>query len=318
MPLRTTKRIVIALPMLLGAVSANATEGALGRPVTGTSVNPNAGIVAPEPILAVNLGEVYLNGNVGGGRQGAIAGQTALDINGEVAFTLATIMKVWDTKTGAWNFASSFTLPYLWTKASATLTAGSLQGRREDTASGLFDIYFTPVIAGYHFSQTEHVALSLNIWAPTGSYNAKSLANTSLNNWTFIPQVAYTKILPGQGWQFDAVAGLQFYTRNSATNYQNAPLFTLDVMARKHFTKAFSAGLIVGTTQQIGNDSGPTADRLNGFRGHDWAVGPVINYDTKIGAKSTLSLGLRWVPTVASKNRLDSTKTFMGTATVVF
>ncbi|KJK21897.1 phenol degradation protein meta [Burkholderiaceae bacterium 16] len=315
---RKTKPLAIALPLLLTAVSAHATEGALGRPISGTSVVPNAGIVSPEPILAVNLAEMYLNGSVDGGRQVPIGGQASLGISGEVAFTLATIMKVWDTKTGAWNFASSFTLPYLWNRVGANVTLGRFNGSSQDTASGLFDIYFTPVIAGYHFSQTEHVALSLNIWAPTGSYDANALANTGLNNWTFVPQVAYTKILPEQGWQFDAVAGLQFYTRNNATNYQNAPLFTLDIMARKLFAKSFSAGLIVGTTQQLGNDSGPTADRLNGFRGHDWAIGPVINYDTKIGAKSTLSLGLRWVPTVASQNRMESTRTFMGTATLVF
>jgi hypothetical protein len=47
-------------------------------------------------------------------------------------------------------------------------------------------------------------------------------------------------------------------------------------------------------------------------------VGPIVTYDTKIGAKSLLSLGLRWVPSVANKNRLKRTNTFMGTATIVF
>ncbi|WP_426990859.1 SphA family protein [Cupriavidus sp. 30B13] len=308
----------MTLPLLLGAAHAHATEGALGRPVSGTSVAPNAGIVAPEPILAVNIGEIYLNGSIGGSREVPVGGQTTLGVDGKVAFTLATIMKVWDTKTGAWNFASSFTLPYVWTQVNATVAVGRLQGSRQDTASNLFDIYFAPVIAGYHFSKTEHIAFSLNIWAPTGKYDPNALANPSLNNWTFIPQVAYTKILPQYDMQINVVAGVQFYTRNSATDYQNAPLFTLDTMLTRQFGHGFGAGVIVGTTQQLGNDSGPTADRLNGFRGHDWAIGPIVTYDTRIGAKSTLSLGLRWVPTVSSQNRLSSTSTFMGTATVVF
>ncbi|MEM5429291.1 transporter [Cupriavidus oxalaticus] len=309
--------LLLSISILASSV-ARATEGALGRPVTGTSVTPSAGIVAPEPITVVNLSELYLNGSVGGGRQVPIIGQTSLGIDAEIAFTLATFMKVWDTGPGAWNFASSFTLPYVWEQVSANLSTGPRQGRIEDRASNLFDITFTPLIAGYHFSKTAHAALSLNIWAPTGQYDKNALANPSLNNWTFTPQIAFTKLWPEHGVEFDAVAGIQFYTRNSATDYQNAPLFTLDTMVLKRFASGLGAGLIVGTTQQLGDDSGPTADRLNGFRGHDWAIGPVLTYDTKVGTKSKLSLGLRWVPTVSSKNRIDSTRTFMGSATLIF
>ena len=62
------------------------------------------------------------------------------------------------------------------------------------------------------------MALSLNVWAPTGRYDANALANPSLNNWTFIPQVAYTRIFPESGFQLDTVASVQFYTRNQATD----------------------------------------------------------------------------------------------------
>ncbi|WP_340527254.1 transporter, partial [Cupriavidus necator] len=148
-------RLAIAAPFLFACTGAHATEGALGRPVTGTSVLPNAGIVSPEPALIVNLGEIYLDGSIGGSRNVPIAGKTALGVDGKVAFTLATVMKVWDTDTGAWNFASSFTLPYVWTKVTANISAGGRGASTQDTASNLFDITFAPIIAGYHFSKTE-------------------------------------------------------------------------------------------------------------------------------------------------------------------
>ena len=192
------------------------------------------------------------------------------------------------------------------------------QVEQQQSTSNLFDLYFTPIVAGYHFSETEHVALSFNVWAPTGTYDPTALANASLNNWTFVPQVAYTKLWPDHGVEFDAVAAVQFYTRNTATDYQNAPLFTLDLMALKRFDNGASVGLIVGTVQQLGNDSGPTADKLNGFVGRDWAVGPILTYDTKVDGKLPLSLSLRWVPTVSSKNRLDSTTTLMGSVSLIF
>ncbi|WP_251880092.1 transporter [Achromobacter sp. Marseille-Q4954] len=310
------------LAVLAGLVlpsSAWATEGALGRQITGTNVQPNAGIVSPEPIWAVNLSQIYLDGSVGGSREVPVGGRTSLGLDAKVAFTLATVLKTWDTGPGRWNFASSFTLPYVWNKVNSTVTGpGGRNVEQSDTASNLFDLYFSPIIAGYHFSETSHMALSLNIWAPTGKYNANDMANPSLNNWTFIPQVAYTKIFPESGFQLDTVAGVQFYTRNNATDYRNAPLFSMDVMGRKIFSNGVSAGLILGTIQQLGSDSGPTADRLNGFKGRDWALGPIVTYDTKLADKRSLSLSLRWVPTISSTKRLDSNDTVMATATLVF
>ena len=73
----------------------------------------------------------------------------------------------------------------------------------------------------------------------------------------------------------------------------------------------------MGTVQQMGQDSGPTADKLNGFVGYDWGVGPIVAYDTKLADKAPLSFSLRWVPTVASKNRLPG-DTIMATATLIF
>ncbi|MQR01519.1 SphA family protein [Glaciimonas soli] len=298
--------------------TAYGTEGGLGRPISGSGVTNDAGIIPPEPGWIVNLAEIYYDGTISASHSVPIAGKATLGLDAKVSFTLATLLKVWDTGPGRWNFASSVTLPYAWTSASATLGVGTRAGSVKQEASGLFDLTFAPIIAGYHFSSTDHVALSLNIWAPTGKYDPTSLANVSLNNWTFIPTVSYTKLLPSSGMEFDATAGVEFYTRNHATDYQNAPLFTLDVMGLKRFANGVGAGLVVGTVQQLGNDSGPTADKLNGFRGYDWAVGPIITYDTKLSGKTPLSFALRWIPTVSSKNRPSSTDTVMATATVAF
>lgn len=76
--------LALALP---GA--AFATEGALGRQVTGTNVQPNAGIVSPEPIWAVNFAQIYLDGKIGGSREVPVGGRTSLGLDGKVAFTLA-------------------------------------------------------------------------------------------------------------------------------------------------------------------------------------------------------------------------------------
>jgi hypothetical protein len=316
----TTKRLyvsVVAALTLLGSTAAQATEGALGRPVTGLSVTPDAGVVPEGGITIVNLQQIYLDGSIGGSRQVPIAGQVSMGVDAEVALSLATIVHTWGSA-GGWNFGSAFTLPYIWESVHANYAVGPISGSVSDRASNLYDLYFTPIIAGYKLTPDDNIALSFNFYAPTGNYNPNALANAGLNTWTFIPQVAYTKTLPEYGVEFDAVMGLQFYTRNSATNYQNAPLFTLDLMGRKIFPSGLGVGLVLGTTQQLGSDTGPIADRLGGFRGSDFALGPIVTYSTKIDGKLPVSAALRWLPTISSTNRLKSTNTFMGSATVAF
>ncbi|KXU88965.1 phenol degradation protein meta [Caballeronia megalochromosomata] len=314
---RRVQATMLAVASLLGAGSASATEGALGRPVAGTSVLSGVGIVPTEPVWIASLETLYLDGSISSNRQVPIAGQRSIGLDGELSLTLASLLKVWGSY-GGWAFASGFTLPYVWEKVTGTFAAGSLNRTTSDRASNLYDMLFTPIEAGYHFSETDHIALSFNIWAPTGNYEAGALANPSLNTWTFVPQIAYTKMVPKYGLEFDAVMGFQFYTKNTATNYQNAPLFTLDVMGLKKFANGFGMGVVMGTVQQLGHDTGPTADRLDGFVGHDFTLGPILTYDTKLGGKAPLSASLRWVPSIVSTNRLKSTKTFMATATLVF
>lgn len=309
--------VCLAALIMLACDSAGATEGGLGRPVAGASVLPGVGIVPPEPMTILSLQEIYLDGSISGGRQVPIAGRTSLGLEGEVAFTLASLVRVWGG-IGGWDFASGITLPYVWTEVNAALSVNRLSSSSSDRASNLFDMYFTPIEAGYHFTKTDHIALSFSFWAPTGHYDPNALANPSLNNWTFVPQAAYTKLVPQYNLEFDAVLGLQFYTRNAATDYQNAPLFTLDVMGLKKFSNGVGVGLVLGTVQQLGDDSGPIADRLNGFVGHDFSMGPILTYDTKINGKHPLSASLRWVPTITNTNRLKSTRTIQATATLAF
>jgi hypothetical protein len=299
------------------APCAQATEGALGRPVAGTSVLSGIGMVPPEQITIVSLQQLYIDGSISGSRQVPIAGKASLGIDGEVALTLASLVHGWGGF-GGWNFASGITLPYIWTKVTGSFGVGRFASSTSDRASNLYDMYFTPIEAGYNLSETDHIAFSFNFWAPTGKYDANALANPGLNNWTFIPQVAYTKNFPQLGLEFDAVAAFQFYTRNHDTDYQNAPLFTLDLMGLKRFSSGVGVGLVMGTVQQLGNDSGPTADRLNGFVGHDFALGPIVTYDTKLGGKAPFSASLRWVPSISSTNRLKSTRSFLATATLIF
>lgn len=126
-----------------------ATESGLGRPVVGTSVMSGVGIE-----------ELYLDGTIGGSRAVPIGGRASLGLNVQVSFTLASLVRTWGGF-GGWDFASGITLPYVWEQANASFAVGQAVRSASDRASNLYDMYFTPIIAGYHFSQNDHICVEL-------------------------------------------------------------------------------------------------------------------------------------------------------------
>lgn len=234
-----------------------------------------------------------------------MSGEISLDLGVKVSVTSATAMKVWETGPAPWNFASSFTLPYLWNQATADFEAPSAKLYRQQSDTGIFDLLVTPLTAGYHFSETEHGSIGLGIWVPTGSYDRSRLANSGLNYWSFVPTEAYTGLWPKHGVVFSTLGSVQFNTRNKDTNYQSAPLLTLDALVAKDLGSGWRAGLVAAWVQQLADDKGLLADKLSGFRGYSVALGSVVAYSMKLGEARQLDATLRWPPSIASRNRME-------------
>ena len=81
------------------ALKGQATEGALERPVAGMSVlsdlRSDLGIVPPEPMTIVSLQQIYIDGSISASRGVPNTGKTSLGVDGQIAFTLATIERAW-------------------------------------------------------------------------------------------------------------------------------------------------------------------------------------------------------------------------------
>jgi hypothetical protein len=113
--------------------------------------------------------------------------------------------------------------------------------------------------------------------------------------------VAFTH-LDGKGGEFTLSSGLEFYTENTATDYRNGNIFTLDALWTHGFGSGWSAGLAAGYIQQVTDDKGQTADSLNGFRGRSVGAGPVVAWAGKF-ADAQANISARWVPEFDTKNR---------------
>jgi hypothetical protein len=308
--------ITVVLQFLSFASPTFGAEGGLGRPISGATINPYAGLVPPLPGFAVGVTEAYYSASIGGGTTVPIGINLTLGVDMKASFTPITILYIWPTPGKEWNFASAISIPLAYVEAKASVTLGPLTGQVKDHDFGLFDLVIVPIIASYHISQTDHLAFNFTIWAPTGEYDPKRLANLSTNTWTFIPGVAYTKIFPKPNVELSAAWGLQFDTENSATNYENGILSDLEATVIKRFKSEFGIGVIGSWIQQITDDGGTTADRLNGFVGRAFGVGPILTYSTKLG-KSHLDFNARWVHELENRNRPEG-DLFQFSATLKF
>jgi len=282
-------------------LSAAATEGGIGRPITGQQVYSGAGVVPPTPGLVLSLNSVYFDGDMGGSRQVPLGRSISAGVDAKVSYNLTNLTYVWNTGPGRWNFASAIGLPFQYTKVNAQ--ASGLRGglSQVDSNTQFADILINPIVAGYHFSETEHLALSLPVYAPTGSYDPDRLANAGQNTWTVSPTIAYTRLF-ASGGEFTALTAIDFYTRNKDTDYKNGAVFRIDAMWTTAVAPQWRLGVVGGWIAQLQKDTGGNSDALKGFKGHAIGLGPVVTWSGKIGQQPA-AFSARWVADIEVKNR---------------
>ena len=291
-----------AVTLLMLPDCASASEGALGRPITGLQVTSYAGVVPPTPGFSTMFGHVRYDGAIDASREVPIAGTASLGLDAQVEMFTATGIYIWDTAPGRWNYASMATLGHIDVQVNALVGVGPAAVRRADSTSGLYDLLFAPVIASYHISETQHLSLALNVFAPIGDYEAGELANAGLNVWTTSPSIGYTQLMQGGTLELSALAAVDFYSRNGDTDYQNGAVMRVDALMVKRFENGFGVGVVAGVIHQLQDDEGNLPDRLDGFKGRSLALGPVVNY-LKRWEGGQMELSLRWLNEFSVENR---------------
>jgi hypothetical protein len=299
------KRVVLwtALLAAFAALPLQATETGVGRSITGLQATSYSGLIPPTPGFTWQYGYAYYSGSISASKEVPIAGTAALGLKAEFQLATITGLYVWNTQPSSWNFASMMTMPFAYVDASANTRLGNLSGNRTSHVLGPYDLFFAPVIASHHFSQTQHMSFSLYVYAPTGDYKDGRLANASINAWTFSPTVGYTGLFDQGSLEWSATTAVDFYTKDKATDYQNGSVYRLDTLLVKRFPTGWGVGAVGGWIYQLENDTGPTADLLGGFKGHSLGVGPMVNYLKKWqGGQAEFSL--RWLHEFDVTNRL--------------
>jgi len=207
----------------------------------------------------------------------------------------------------AGNYAVAATIPFIWLDVDATVTPPiGPSFRQSDSASGLGDITLYPFMLGWTNAMDLKYDVRLGVYAPSGDYTVGKLANTGRNYWTFEPAASVSWLSTKIGIEVTVFAGLDFNTKNTATDYESGTSFHLEGTLAQHLPLGKLGIIGLGANaflyQQISADSGSGAT-LGDFEGRTAGVGPAISFVTKIG-KADIAAEVKWLPELNVEKRL--------------
>jgi len=227
------------------------------------------------------------------------------------ADTLAGVYQTpWDVLGGGLAFGVA--VPYVWLEVDGQAqrigpggTLGPAFSAR-DTANGVGDITLIPFMLGWtNLLPDFKLDTRLGLYAPTGEYEKGRLANVGKNYWTFEPGIMGSWLSSKIGTEVSLYAGVDFNTRNDATDYQSGSSLHLDATVAQHLPLGkgyIGVGANAFYYQQLTGDSGSGA-QLGSFEGRTAGVGPALSYVRPIG-KAQLLAEIKWLPELDTNRRL--------------
>jgi hypothetical protein len=247
---------------------------------------------------------------------GSAAVTRSLPLAGEIGAGVQATVYV-DTVGGFWitplellggHYAVGVAIPLIWNTVSAQVSppAGGTVSR-SDSVNGLSDIEFWPIVVTWPgLGGDLNVGCYGGIYAPTGGFEDKRLANHGHGYWTFAPGVLASYLSQKNGIELTGYVGYDFTTKNTTTDYHSGQVFHFDGTAAWHFLPVgkgvFGAGATGFYLQQTTGDSGSGA-RLGSFKVMTAGVGPAVSYAAHLETMD-FAASVTWLPQLSAENTL--------------
>ena len=212
----------------------------------------------------------------------------------DIGVTALRLLHTWKLPVGPFTVTSGIVTPIL----SSDLHVAGLSGN----AFGLLDLTLQPVYLGYvNPAHTLFTYFGIDIFLPTGDYDARSLVNLGNNYYTYSPNGAVTWFA-SRRFQLSLEVQAEAHTLNETTRYQSGDTINFDgsaeyvpfpTMPKVHL------GIQGFYFQQLTDDSLRGARYLDGYRGRAFAIGPQVRYDYWEGG----AIALKWQHEFDVENR---------------
>lgn len=284
----------LGLVVTIASMPALAVEGAVGRTLPGVWIQPQGAVVGPESGFSFTTFPIGYMGAIGGGRLVPEGGSLFANVDANINTNWFVPEYVYKTETPRVSFASGFLGVVTWVGSTGSLQFDGATRSTSQSNAGAGDMAFYPLTAGIHLGENNNLAISTMIFAPVGHYSPGSISNLGMNEWTFMPNFGHTYLWKKRGLEFDNFVGFDIYTENPITHYTSGTMFHWDGMVMQYLSERAGFGVIASNLTQLTDDTGPSANRLHGFEGRAWGVGPIVMYVAKT-EKPGVILQLRWV-----------------------
>ncbi|MET4161344.1 hypothetical protein ABIE61_001179 [Marinobacterium sp. MBR-111] len=165
-----------------------------------------------------------------------------------------------------------------------------------DSNQGIGDLDLTAFALAYHHSPNFHSVVGMDIFVPTGEYDAGEMANIGRNYWGIQAAYAASWVNP-TGWNADIKVMYDYNFENDDTDYQSGQ--------ELHFDYSLGYGVSPNWVVGVGGYGykQTTPDKVNGVdignEGQAFAIGPSIKYDNGQG----FFLSLKYQKEFAVENR---------------
>jgi hypothetical protein len=200
------------------------------------------GVLPSQPGFYFRTDAYHYNGDVD---TTIFNGRIALDVDEDYLATIMALTYVtpWKILGGTYAFAVAPSVVAMDVNVGIQIPAftgprgrsfGPFDFNTGDTELAQGDTAFAPLVLGWDAGNF-HWNFALFGFAPTGEFDRKQLANTSLHHWAVMPRLAATWFDPTTGWQASAAAIYSVNWENPATDYETGNILNLDGAITKNF-----------------------------------------------------------------------------------
>jgi hypothetical protein len=179
-----------------------------------------------------------------------------------------------------------------------------VDGQPQDPGVGLTDLYFAPLVLGWHLDDLDLVA-ALGGFAPTGRFELGSADNTGLGFWTFIPHLAATYRVDHGIFEKTPLLTMgavryEIHSNQEGWDFRPGDTFTFEWGFGLEVTRAAELGLSGFLYRQVTDPSGADARPVDKYRSNGIGVYIAHNF-------GPVSLGLRVYRDFAVRNGPEGT-----------
>jgi hypothetical protein len=293
-----------SLAVMAWSGSTLAAEDADGSSLSGPPMSSYAGLTSSSQGLAWQTRSAYAAGPSTQASQLADASLTSAALNSASMFPSVSSFRAWGPTLGRWSFGSQMTVPEGVPSVPADAAAASWTAHQQVGDIGGGNVAFAPVVASYHINQTDRLAFSMGVSAPTMSFQHGRYVYAGANVWTVTPKVAYTKVLSSSGVESSTIVAVGTFSRKSVEDYQNGAVGRIEAVVMERNPNGWGFGGVAAAIQQQYTNPTTMAGRSPNYSnmgGLAMGVGPQVSFSTRwLG--SNVELQYRWIYEFSAPN----------------